>query len=69
MSGYIKLKSVDGHFEAGIGFDCVGDIVEDLMNMHEILDEDEARRFARRILKGEKITIENNTYELGYCNE
>lgn len=66
MSGYVKITSVDGHMESGIGFDSMDDLVEQLMEDHDFACEEEAIDIARKIINGKEITIDNCIYKLGY---
>ena len=64
MNGYVKITSVDDNFESGIGFDSMGDLVEELMEDLDFACEEEAIHIARRIIKGEKIIIDDTIYQL-----
>ena len=64
MGGYVKITSVDSHMESGIGFDSMDDLVEELMEDIEFACEEEAIHVAKRIIKGERIQLDNAFYQL-----
>lgn len=64
MGGYIKITSTDGNFESGIGFDTMSDLVEELMEDIDFACEEEAIHIAKRLVKGERIQLDNAFYQL-----
>lgn len=69
MSGRVEIVAVDGSWGSSIGFDTMSDLVEELMEDHEFDCEAEAVHVAKRIIKGERIQLDNAFYQLGYLNE
>lgn len=69
MSGRVKIEAVDRSWISSIGFDTMSDLVEELMEDHDFDCEAEAVHVAKRIIKGERIQLDNAFYQLEYINE